>query len=179
MVTASIKCRCKCRTTRPDHTPAALTPCPPSAGLFMRHARRNQSQSFSERASENAGNSWRALCGSAFWATRLFTQKVRTMTNVIPLKYHAQTVRFSTDGWINATELAKSYGRRLDFWLKTEETQAYLESIGRYLNTSSRRDLIQTRRGKGGGTWLHPKLAVVFARCLVRPAGRCVTSRRH
>lgn len=34
------------------------------------------------------------------------------------------------------------------------------------LNTRNIGDLIKTKRGKTGGTWMHPKLAVVFARWL-------------
>lgn len=88
------------------------------------------------------------------------------MNAVIPLAYHDYQVRFSLDGWINATDIAKKYERRLDHWLATQETEAYLAALGRHLNTRDRGDLIQTRRGAGGGTWLHPKLAVVFARWL-------------
>lgn len=88
------------------------------------------------------------------------------MNAVIPLTYHDHQVRFNFDGWINATDIAKSYGRRLDHWLSTQETEEYIAALGRHLNTRKRGDLIHTRRGAGGGTWLHPKLAVVFARWL-------------
>ncbi|MFL1549769.1 KilA-N domain-containing protein [Pseudomonas sp. D47] len=88
------------------------------------------------------------------------------MNNVIPFHYQGSAVRFNSDGWINATEIAKHHGKRLDVWLKTAETQAYLDSLGRHLNTTNRCELIQTERGRKGGTWLHPKMAVVFARWL-------------
>ena len=88
------------------------------------------------------------------------------MSNIIPFQYGDTTVQFNQDGWINATHIAKAHGKRLDVWLKTDETQDYLSSIGKYLNTTKRWDLIQARRGNNGGTWLHPKLAVVFARWL-------------
>lgn len=88
------------------------------------------------------------------------------MNAVIPLLYRDYQVRFNLDGWINATDIAKKYERRLDHWLATQETEAYLAALGRHLNTRDRGYLIQTRRGAGGGTWLHPKLAVVFARWL-------------
>ncbi|WP_084261756.1 KilA-N domain-containing protein [Zymobacter palmae] len=88
------------------------------------------------------------------------------MSNIIPFQYGDMTIRFNTEGWINATEIAKAYGKRLDHWLENKETQSYLKAIGKYLNTPDSGDLIQARRGNGGGTWLHPKLAVVFARWL-------------
>jgi len=86
------------------------------------------------------------------------------MNNVIPLNYQGQAVRFNSDGWINATEIAKREGKRLDKWLATQETQDYILALGRHLNTPEKGDLIQAQRGRNGGTWLHPKLAVSFAR---------------
>ena len=88
------------------------------------------------------------------------------MNNIIPFQYGDITVQFNSDGWINATHIAKAHGKRLDVWLKTDETQQYINSFGRYSNTTKRWDLIRARKGNGGGTWLHPKLAVVFARWL-------------
>ncbi|MCG7598867.1 KilA-N domain-containing protein [Halomonas sp. McH1-25] len=86
------------------------------------------------------------------------------MQNVVPFPYQGQTVRFNTDGWINATEIAKRYGKRLDRWLRTDETQEYIAALARHLNTPEKGDLIRTQRGRGGGTWLHPKLGVAFTR---------------
>ncbi|SEN64738.1 KilA-N domain-containing protein [Halomonas caseinilytica] len=86
------------------------------------------------------------------------------MSNIIPFPYQGQTVRFSVDGWINATEIAKRHGKRLDHWLENAETQRYMESLARHLNTPDSGYLIRAKRGRGGGTWLHPKLAVAFAR---------------
>jgi len=87
-------------------------------------------------------------------------------TAIIPFNYEGQAVRFNSDGWINATEIAKREGKRLDKWLATQETQEYLRALGHHLNTPEKGDLIRTQRGRSGGTWLHPKLAVAFARWL-------------
>ncbi|MGY2183268.1 KilA-N domain-containing protein [Pseudomonas agarici] len=85
-------------------------------------------------------------------------------SNVIPFHYQGQAVRFNSDGWVNATEIAKRESRRLDKWLATQETQEYISALGRHLNTPKKGDLISSQRGRNGGTWLHPKLAVSFAR---------------
>ncbi|QGW23071.1 DNA-binding protein [Stutzerimonas degradans] len=85
-------------------------------------------------------------------------------SNVIPFHYQGHPVRFNSDGWINATEIAAREGRRLDKWLGTQETQEYIAALARHLNTPEKGDLIRGQRGRGGGTWLHPKLAVAFAR---------------
>lgn len=86
------------------------------------------------------------------------------MSNVIAFPYQGQDIRFSTNGWINATEIAKCHGKRLDHWLENTETERYMQSLAKHLNTPDSGDLICTQRGRGGGTWLHPKLAVAFAR---------------
>lgn len=86
------------------------------------------------------------------------------MNNVIPFHYQGQPVRFNSDGWINATDIAAKHGLRLDNWLRNKETVEYIDALARHLNTSDSRDLIQGQRGRSGGTWLHPKLAVAFAR---------------
>lgn len=88
----------------------------------------------------------------------------RESAQVIPFHYQGQSVRFSSEGWINATEIATSHSLRLDNWLRNKETSDYIEALARHLNTSDSRDLIRGQRGRGGSTWLHPKLAVAFAR---------------
>ncbi|MDM4998790.1 KilA-N domain-containing protein [Escherichia coli] len=44
--------------------------------------------------------------------------------NIVPLNYKGEPIRFNTDGWINATDIAKSvhFGWRLDHWLSNAET---------------------------------------------------------
>ena len=86
------------------------------------------------------------------------------MNNIIPFNYQGRAIRFNSEGWIHATEIAASNGLRLDNWLRNQETKAYIEALAKHLNTSNPRDLVRGHRGKGGGTWLHPKLAVAFAR---------------
>lgn len=88
----------------------------------------------------------------------------RESAQIIPFHYQGQLVRFSSEGWINATEIAKREGRRLDKWLATQETQDYIAALMHHLNTPEKGDLIRSPRGRGGGTWFHPKLAVAFAR---------------
>lgn len=88
------------------------------------------------------------------------------MNNVIPFTYEGRPVRFSSEGWICATDSAAQFGRRVDHWLANAETKQYVQALAAALNTRDSGDLIQSRRGRRGGTWLHPKLAVAFARWL-------------
>ncbi|MGS0546697.1 KilA-N domain-containing protein [Pseudomonas extremaustralis] len=90
------------------------------------------------------------------------------MNNVIPFHYKGQSVRFNSEGWINATDVAKRFGKRPVDWLKQGETKEYLNALAEAL-TCDAGSLVETskaRSDRGGGTWFHPKLAVAFARWL-------------
>ncbi|MCU7283267.1 KilA-N domain-containing protein [Pseudomonas peradeniyensis] len=86
------------------------------------------------------------------------------MSKTIPFQYDGEPVRFNSDCWINATDVARREGKRLDKWLGTQETQYNIVAPGGHLNTPEKGDLIHTFCGLNGGTWLHPELAVAFAR---------------
>lgn len=94
------------------------------------------------------------------------------MSNVIPFEYKGKPVQFSTEGWINATEVAKRFGKRPAHWLELPGTQGYMAALSRHLSSSvdagkSDIKLVETSKVRGkAGTWIHPKLAVAFARWL-------------
>lgn len=88
------------------------------------------------------------------------------MRNIIPFDYQGQFVRFTGEGWINATDVAKRFGKRPADWLKQDETRQYLSALAEALNCDPG-SLLKTKRGRfDGGTWLHPKLGVRFAQWL-------------
>lgn len=90
----------------------------------------------------------------------------RTGGALITAEYEGKSYSFRADGWFNATEAAKRYGKEPSDWISQKETQNYIQALdctyrlGRYVETS------RARADRGGGTWLHPKLAVRFARWL-------------
>lgn len=117
------------------------------------------------------------------------------MNNIIPFPYEGHAVRFNLDGWINATAAAAMFGQEPRDWLRLHETESYIRALAKHLGLpfepkmvprkksekvsggnsgfrpelSNCKGLVVTRRGSpanGGGTWLHPKLAVAFARWL-------------
>lgn len=116
------------------------------------------------------------------------------MSNVIPFHYEGQPVRFNSEGWIDAASAAKRFGKEPTGWLRTIDTVEYMSALAealfgkgvsetdleklRSMNTRSKEakaftlalakttGLVITQAGRGGGTWLHPKLAVAFARWL-------------
>lgn len=94
------------------------------------------------------------------------------MNNVIPFRYRGEPVSFNSAGWINATEIAKRFGKRPSHWLELPGTKSYMAALARHLvgkfdAGKSDFKLVETSKVRGkAGTWLHPKLAVAFARWL-------------
>ena len=82
------------------------------------------------------------------------------MVKLIKADFHGDLMQFNDAGWFNATVAAEKFGKRVDHWMANKETIEYIEA----LNTRNLGDLIETKKGRNGGTWLHPKLAVAFAR---------------
>ncbi|APO81656.1 KilA-N domain-containing protein [Pseudomonas putida] len=93
-------------------------------------------------------------------------------SNVIPFHYQGQAVRFKGDGWINATDVAKRFGKRPAHWLELPSTKSYMNALRKHLGAGfdvgkSDLKLVESSKVRGkAGTWLHPKLAVAFARWL-------------
>lgn len=86
-------------------------------------------------------------------------------SSIITRDYQGHAIAYQGDGWFNATQAAARFGRRVDVWLKTDDTQAYISALCERSN-STEKWYLKTKRGANGGTWLHPKLAVHFARWL-------------
>jgi len=98
------------------------------------------------------------------------------VNNVIPFTYQGQLVRFTADGWLHITKIAERFGKRVDHWLDNAETLEYFRALDEHL-AGRESEILDTRNSgyvktskarvdRGGGTWLHPKLAVFFARWL-------------
>ncbi|MGE8100350.1 KilA-N domain-containing protein [Pseudomonas fluorescens] len=85
---------------------------------------------------------------------------------IIPFDYEGQAVRFNADGWINATEAAAQFGKEPAQWLRLPDAIRYLEGLQRTYGEITYVKTSRARKDRGGGTWLHPKLAVKFARWL-------------
>ncbi|WEX16255.1 KilA-N domain-containing protein [Pseudomonas sp. G11] len=94
------------------------------------------------------------------------------MNNVIRLDFEGQLVRFNTDGWINATEVAKRFGKKPVEWLRLPATERYIAALAKAMHLGGKVGLshfglvVTERGGKAAGTWLHPKLGVRFAQWL-------------
>ncbi|UXL11520.1 KilA-N domain-containing protein [Enterobacter cloacae] len=88
------------------------------------------------------------------------------MSNIIPMDFEGHPMRFSDDGWFDATAAADKFNKEPAQWLRLPETVRYIEALkSRYGNITYVKTS-RARKDRGGGTWLHPKLAVRFARWL-------------
>jgi len=63
--------------------------------------------------------------------------------------------------WLNATEVAKKYGKRMDNYWRNEEK--YIQKVAKS-NSLNMSELKNSVRGKYGGTYIHPDLVISFAR---------------
>ncbi|GGE68369.1 hypothetical protein GGR41_000565 [Paenalcaligenes hominis] len=98
------------------------------------------------------------------------------MSKILKYDFDGHLCSFNLDGWFNATEAAKLRKKRVDHWLDNAETLEYIRALDEVL-TGNESGIVDTRNhgyvktsrariDRGGGTWLHPKLAVRFAQWL-------------
>lgn len=88
------------------------------------------------------------------------------------LSFGNVAVSFRNDGYLNATAIATHFGKQPRDYLKTEQTQQYIAALAEYLSSKTKvlveeNQLVVVKNGGNArGTWLHPKLAIHFARWL-------------
>lgn len=82
---------------------------------------------------------------------------------LIVKQFESINVFFTEDGYINATKIAKKFGKDVRDWLYSQENINYINEL---TNCGKFPQLVIVKRGRFGGTWLHSKLAIVFARWL-------------
>ena len=97
------------------------------------------------------------LIAKAFFALQAMSNQLITKT------YKDLTFTFRADGYFNMTKAAACFGKRLDSFMKSPETKEYIDALA---SIHTNRGSCETKRGNGGGTWAHPKLAIFFARWL-------------
>ena len=87
------------------------------------------------------------------------------MTNLVKAEYHDIAVTFTEDAWFNATTVAEQFEKRPVDWLNQDGTKEYVSALASLLKCEPK-SLLKTKRGNNGGTWMHPRLGVPFARWL-------------
>ena len=97
------------------------------------------------------------------------------MNQVQSFNFGNIAVSFREDGYLNATQIAAHFGKLPKDYLKTEQNQQYISALAESLSERTKiltdeNQLVIVKKGNSKnftqGTWLHPKLAIHFARWL-------------
>jgi hypothetical protein len=91
------------------------------------------------------------------------------MSNLVTADYQGNVVAFTDDGWFHATAVAERFEKkRVNDFLVLPSTIEYVAALddAEIANTGKSGIWVKAKRGHNGGTWLHPDLAVSFARWL-------------
>lgn len=67
---------------------------------------------------------------------------------------------------INATEMAKPFGKRPSDWLKLPSSINFISALNDVRKSPLATELVKTVHGDSGGTWMHEDVALEFARWL-------------
>ena len=73
------------------------------------------------------------------------------------------------DTFVNLTEMAKAFSKRVSNWTSTDVAKAYLEAVSTITEIPAMGLIIQTKGGnklENTGTWAHPLVAIAFAQWL-------------
>jgi hypothetical protein len=88
-------------------------------------------------------------------------------TTLITKTYQTGSIQtafsFRQDGWFNMTKAAQAFGKDLSHFMRSPDTLTYIDALS---NSANNAELTGASKGRYGGTWAHPKLAVFFARWL-------------
>ena len=76
----------------------------------------------------------------------------------------SQSQRVSDD-FVNVTLWCKKFDRRWVYFARVPDTLKYIDAVASSLKVTPNH-LIESKRGKGGGTWVHPLLAIKIAEWL-------------
>jgi hypothetical protein len=79
--------------------------------------------------------------------------------------FNGLPIVFREDGYINMTKAAKHFGKKLSHFWDSPQTKEYIEALSQMPGFRGIK-LVITSRGRYGETWVHPKMAVFFARWL-------------
>ncbi len=128
---------------------------------------------YNTRKGNKSAHLWRVLNHAVAHKGNLRNfQRTIKMNQVQSFNFGNIAVSFREDGYLNATQIAAHFGKLPKDYLKTEQTQQYITalaenlSVRRKILTKENQIVIVKRGGSEQGTWLHPKLAIHFARWL-------------
>lgn len=81
------------------------------------------------------------------------------------IKHNVSFTNREIENMVNATEMAKPFGKKPNDWLKLLSTKKYIDALSELKKIDSS-DLVVVKYGDNGGTWMHEDVALEFARWL-------------
>lgn len=92
------------------------------------------------------------------------------MNGVQIFNYNGASITFNNGDriMVNATEMAKAFGKRPVDWLQNQQSQDYINALSEVRKSTSA-DLVRVIKGgapNAQGTWMHEDVAIEFARWL-------------
>lgn len=91
------------------------------------------------------------------------------MEQIQIFQYNQNSVSFqmgAENRMVNATQMAKPFGKRVQHFLSTEQTKEFMNVLSQSRNLGFDKLVIVSKGGRSAGTWLHEDLAIVFAQWL-------------
>ena len=88
------------------------------------------------------------------------------MNKIFTYNNNAITFKKGENVMVNATEMAKPFGKSATHWLRNQSTQEFIEELGKLRNRNMDDLVIVTYGGNENGTWMHEDVAMEFARWL-------------
>ncbi|MGL5075080.1 MAG: KilA-N domain-containing protein [Waterburya sp.] len=93
--------------------------------------------------------------------------QVAQMNNISLLSYNGQQIsQRGSDGFVNATEMAKANDVRIDKYLENESTKQYLKALQQSISPENGENvelIVVCGFGSQKATWMHPLAAIHFA----------------
>lgn len=89
-------------------------------------------------------------------------------TQIKPFIYEGNQITFETGNgvMVNATEMAKSFGKTPKDWLRTDQAKVLIERLSAVRQISLTELVTVNQGGNKQGTWMHEDVALVFAQWL-------------
>jgi hypothetical protein len=94
--------------------------------------------------------------------------KNSNLPEVINFDYEGNPVSFAMDGkvMVNATQMAKPFGKRPSKWLELPSTKEFLDVLSNVRKSDTENLVVKQNGGRNPGTWMHEDAALEFARWL-------------
>lgn len=93
------------------------------------------------------------------------SKDLKAVGGVVERDYNGMSFKFREDGYFNVTHAAKHFGKEVKDFNRLPSTLEYIAALSNGTNIPPL-ELVQSKAGRYGGTWAHPKVAVFFARWL-------------